>query len=183
MISTPSPRTSHIPLGWQIPSQWETFSEPLVVFCPTPLHTKHHIAQRVRLFSPAKPGEGQKEKKGGVSGKRDKAVASWFFILSGCSMPTRGEKIFVWCLHCLRDHHSLLLLNESQSVSCQVVSNSLKPHGLQPSRLCSWDSPGKNTGVGCHSLLQGIFPAQGSHVSRLHSRQILYHLSYQESSY
>ena len=27
--------------------------------------------------------------------------------------------------------------------------------------LCPWDSPGKNTGVGCHALLQGIFPTQG----------------------
>ena len=35
--------------------------------------------------------------------------------------------------------------------------------GLQPSRLlCPWTSPGKNTGVGCHFLLQGIFPTQGS---------------------
>ena len=28
--------------------------------------------------------------------------------------------------------------------------------------LCPWDSPGKNTGVGCHAVLQGIFPTQGS---------------------
>ena len=43
-------------------------------------------------------------------------------------------------------------------ISCSVVSDSLQPQGLQPSRLlCPWDSPGKNTGVGCHSLLQGIF--------------------------
>ena len=39
----------------------------------------------------------------------------------------------------------------------------LWPHGLQPTRLlCPWDFPGKNTGVGCHFLLQGIFPTQGS---------------------
>ena len=38
----------------------------------------------------------------------------------------------------------------------------LQPHGLSPIRLlCPWDSPGKNTGVGCHALLQGIFPTQG----------------------
>ena len=44
-------------------------------------------------------------------------------------------------------------------VSHQVVSHSLQPHGLQPARLlCPWNSPGKNTGVGSHSLLQGIFP-------------------------
>ena len=38
----------------------------------------------------------------------------------------------------------------------------LGPQRLQPPRLlCPWDFPGKNTGVGCHFLLQGIFPAQG----------------------
>ena len=37
-------------------------------------------------------------------------------------------------------------------VSRSVVSDSLRPHGLQPARLLSpWDSPGKNTGVDCHS--------------------------------
>ena len=46
--------------------------------------------------------------------------------------------------------------------SVLVVSNSLRPCGLQPAKLlCPWDSPGKNTGVGCHVLLQGIFPTQG----------------------
>ena len=39
----------------------------------------------------------------------------------------------------------------------------LWPHGLGPTRLlCPWNFPGKNPGVGCHSLLQGIFPTQGS---------------------
>ena len=44
------------------------------------------------------------------------------------------------------------------SAACQVasvVSDSVRPHGLQPTRLlCPWDSPGKNTGVGCHFLFQ-----------------------------
>ena len=40
-------------------------------------------------------------------------------------------------------------------VSCLVVSDSLQPHRPQPTRpLCPWDSPGKNTGVGCHFLLR-----------------------------
>ena len=43
------------------------------------------------------------------------------------------------------------------------------------------DSPGKNTGVGCHALLQGIFPTQESNQSLLHCRWILYQLSYQRS--
>ena len=46
---------------------------------------------------------------------------------------------------------------------------------LQPARLlCPWDSPGKNTGVGSHSLLQRIFPTQGSNLGLLYCRQILY---------
>ena len=43
-----------------------------------------------------------------------------------------------------------------------------------------WNSPGKNTGVGSHSHLQGILPTQGSNPGLLHCRQILYHLSHQE---
>ena len=52
---------------------------------------------------------------------------------------------------------------------CLVTSNSLQPHGLCPTRLlCPWDSPGKITAVGCHFLLQGIFPTQGSNPCLLH---------------
>ena len=48
-------------------------------------------------------------------------------------------------------------------LSHSVVSDSLQSHGPQFTRLlCSWDSPGKNTGVGCHFLLQRIFLTQGS---------------------
>ena len=43
------------------------------------------------------------------------------------------------------------------------------------------DSPGKNTGVSCHALLQGIFPTQGSNPGLAHCRWILYHLDYQRS--
>ena len=43
------------------------------------------------------------------------------------------------------------------------------------------DSPGKNTGVGGHALLWGIFPTQGLNPGLLHCRQILYHLSHQGS--
>ena len=47
-------------------------------------------------------------------------------------------------------------------LSRSVVSSSLWPQGLQPARLlCPWDSPGKNTRVDCHFLLQRIYPTQG----------------------
>ena len=47
--------------------------------------------------------------------------------------------------------------------------------------LCPWNSPGKNTGVNSHSLLQGIFPTEGLNPGLLHCRQILNHLSHQGS--
>ena len=56
--------------------------------------------------------------------------------------------------------------------SLSVLFSSLLLHGLQPSRLlCPWDFPGKNTGVGCHFLLQGIFMAQGLNTRLLHLLQ------------
>ena len=47
-------------------------------------------------------------------------------------------------------------------VSRSVMSDSLQPRGLSPARLlCPWNSPGKNTGVGSHALLQGNLPDPG----------------------
>ena len=61
----------------------------------------------------------------------------------------------------LRPRHKLVTL------SCSVMSSSLQPHGL----LCPWDSPGKNTAVGCHSLLQEIFsPRDQTRVSCIAGR-------------
>ena len=57
------------------------------------------------------------------------------------------------------------------------MANSLQPHGV----LSPWNSAGQNTGVGSLSLLQRIFPTQGSNPGLLHSRWILYQLSYQGS--
>ena len=62
--------------------------------------------------------------------------------------------------------------------ACSVasaVSKSLWPRGLYPARLMHpWDSPGKNPGVGCYALLQGIFPTQGLILCLLHCRQIFF---------
>ena len=56
--------------------------------------------------------------------------------------------------------------NHHVPFSCCLVTQScpthLRPHRLQPARLLHpWDFPGKNTGVGCHAPLQGIFLTQG----------------------
>ena len=68
---------------------------------------------------------------------------------------------------CLLVDYLLLEFGQGASLMfvyvCSVVSDSLQPHGLQPARLlCLRNFSGKNTGVGCHFLLQGIFPTQGS---------------------
>ena len=55
------------------------------------------------------------------------------------------------------------------------------PMNCSLSDFCLWNSPGRNTRVGCHSLLQSILPTQGSNLGLLHCRQILYHLSRQGS--
>ena len=68
------------------------------------------------------------------------------------------------------------------SVLCLVVSDSLRPHGLQPAgSSVHGDSSGKNTGVGCHALLQGIFPTHGLNPGLLHCRQTLSRPSHQGS--
>ena len=56
------------------------------------------------------------------------------------------------------------------SMDCSLPGSSV--HG---------DSPGKNTGVGCHAFLQGIFTTQGSNPGLQHCRRILYHLSHHGS--
>ena len=74
-------------------------------------------------------------------------------------------------------HFSLVTFPESESESCSVVSDSLRPQGL----FSPWNSPGQNTGVGSLSLLQGIFPTQELSWGLLHCRRILYQLCYQGS--
>ena len=59
----------------------------------------------------------------------------------------------------------------------QSFSDSLQSHGL----YSQWNSPDQNTGMGSLSLLQGIFPTQGSNWCLQHCRQILYQLSHKAS--
>ena len=66
---------------------------------------------------------------------------------------------------------------QTQGGSHSVVSNPLQPQGLSS----AWSSPGQNTGVGTLSLLQGIFPTQGSNPGLPHCRQSLYQLSHKGS--
>ena len=106
---------------------------------------------------PAKPP--RKPKNTGVG---NLSLLQWIF-------PT--QELNWGLLHC---RWILIHCATSESESCSVVSDSLQPREL----YSPWSSPGQKTGVGSHSLLQGIFPTQGSYPDLLRCRQILYQLSY-----
>ena len=86
------------------------------------------------------------------------------------------------CNKKIRETHEnsrfLLFFPASVVVCClmtQLCPTHLQPHGLQPTRLlCPCDFPGKNIGVSCHTLLQGIFLTQVSNPRLLHCKQILH---------
>ena len=73
--------------------------------------------------------------------------------------------------------------NKYDTVLCLVAQSCLTLCDLigcsPPGSSVHGYSPGKNIGVGCHALLQGIFPTQGSNPGLLHCRRILYRLSHQ----
>ena len=81
-------------------------------------------------------------------------------------------------------HSQLPELAQIMSIELVMPSNNLNfccPLLLLPSifpSICLFQCPGKNTGVGCHFLLQGVFLTQESNPGLLHCRQVLYQLSY-----
>ena len=93
-----------------------------------------------------------------VSGRNQ---TCWHFSLGSLSSKIVRKYVVVWSLSCV----------------CLFAS----PWTLASQASLSMGFPSKNTGMGCHFLLQGIFPPQGSNLDLLHFRQTLYHLSYQGS--
>ena len=94
-----------------------------------------------------------------------------------CTLYTRIQKCLYTCVDvCYINMHTEM---KQHVFHVKVMSDSLWPHGLHPSRLlCPWDFPGRSTGVGCHFLFQGIFLTQELNPCLLwltHCRQILYH--------
>ena len=86
----------------------------------------------------------------------------------GCKLFNNMETISIFCaVLCLVTQSCPALCNP---MDCRSSGSSV--HG---------DSPGKNTGVGCHALLQGIFPTQGLNTGFPHCKWILYHPSHQWS--
>ena len=98
------------------------------------------------------------------------------FLLQGI-FPTQGSNpcFLHWQVDSLPlSHLGSPAVIMKVKVNSSVMPDSLRSHGLLPTRfLCPWNSPGKNPGVGCPVLLQGIFPNQGLNPGLLHYRQIL----------
>ena len=111
-----------------------------------------------------------------MSGLVEGALAAVFCMNRGCSLgrpscfmfvcqpPQRLWKVLERTLCCA------VLVAQSCPTFCDTMDCSLPGSS-------SWDSPGKNTGVGCHVPFQGIFPIQGSNPGLLHCRLILYRVS------
>ena len=88
--------------------------------------------------------------------------------------------------HTVKSEVTQSCLTLSDPMECSLPGSSIhrifQARVLQPTRILHpWDFPGKNTGVGCHSLLQEIFLTQGLNPGLPHCRQMLYRLNHQGS--
>ena len=87
-----------------------------------------------------------------------------------------------WIYTCVAEFLETTTLLTSSALCCALSRSRVQlwdPMDCSPPGSSVYgDSPGKNTGVGCHTLLQGIFPTQGSTPGLPHCRWILYHLSH-----
>ena len=120
----------------------------------------------------------------------------FFFLFSLCrnllhgifqSEPSQWQLLSSWSrVFALNTHSSRSLKTLCFQQACAVLAAQLcltlcDPLDCRPPSSCPWDSPSKNTGVGCLALLQGTFPTQGLNPGLPHRRWILYHLSHQGS--
>ena len=124
----------------------------------------------------------EKSRMQGITRKHGMAKESFLVALTSKleEMPSKAQReecarpreLHTWSLRDDRAGHALLF-------AVSVASGSFVPHGLYPARLlCPWGSPGKNTGVGCHFLLQGIFLTRGSNLCFLRGQADFLPLSY-----
>ena len=115
------------------------------------------------------------DKGGSLWTSQESAFLSGALSLLGKSFPVRLALLGQPC-QVQGAGSSDLVQQKGREVKVKVIQSCLT---LQPHGLCSpWNSLGQKTGVGSLSLLQGIFPIQGSNWSLLHCRQILHQLSH-----
>ena len=99
-------------------------------------------------------------------------IITWF--QRTCCFLHHYFPLVVIIIYCIEHKIALVFYRK---VKVKVASDFSCPRGL----YSPWNSPGQNTGVGCQSLLQGIFPTQGSNPGFSHYRWILYQLSHKGS--
>ena len=103
-------------------------------------------------------------------------LTSLCFLKGLSSLCTHHQCFFIGPNFLFLKRYQLYWNRAHSEVLVAVMSNSLQPQGLQPtSLLCPQDSPGRNTGGGTHSFLQGTFPTQESNLCFPHCGQILAH--------
>ena len=113
------------------------------------------------------------------------SVKANFLIGIDYIVKTVHANICKWLIKS-REQHPVLTSSANDLPTCicvcaviSVESDPFWPRGLEPARfLCPWDFPGKNSGVGCCALLQGIFLTQDSNSHLLPCRRILYPLGH-----
>ena len=103
-------------------------------------------------------------------------------IFTHCLQELIYHSLFIYLQFCLLPPHSAETVLKVVCVELCVLVAKLRltlaiPWTVTARLLCPWDSPGKNTGVGCHFLLQRIFPTRESIPGLLHCRQMIYKLS------
>ena len=110
-----------------------------------------------------KEGKGvERRDRGRNAGWQHRNVKRWS---PGCKEKPSHERLVSVAGRVLTSGLGRAFLHEPCVLSRSVMSDSVQPHGLWPARLlCPRDPPGKNTGVGCRALLQGVFPTQGSNL-------------------
>ena len=148
-----------------MPVQWQQRSESRVGFCKA---IPECLARTLKMFTPfrvaviylgiqrfmGEPLQRWPNVENTMNGHQERMQ-----LLTACAL----NGVLVWLT--TWGNAFILLMWERNALitthACRIasgVSDSLRPHGLRPTRLlCPWDSPGENIGVGCHSLLQGIF--------------------------
>ena len=100
------------------------------------------------------------------------------------NLPNQGSNLCLLCLQHWQADSSTLAPPGKYFIHVLCLAAQYCPTLIDyspPGSSVHGDFPGKNTGLGCHALLQGIFPIQGSNPGLPHGGQILYHLSQQGS--
>ena len=106
--------------------------------------------------NPIIPASGESGEKTAAEERRDCPVR-WTLALVGSCCPAYQETVMQDSPH-----------TAMTPAAASVVSDCVWPHRQQPTRLlCPWDSPGENTGVGCHFLLQCMHACMLSCFSRV----------------